>query len=327
MKMLCVLPLAILLLTFVGAQTTQNVSAQDQPINESAEAAVKAVRKFDFGDAVTAEIYKHASKSDLWIYRFDPPGYNSDNGQRPAIVFFFGGGWNSGKVNQFWKHARYLAQRGMVAFLADYRVKNRQGTTPDAAVADGKSAIRWVRENAKRLGIDPDRIAAGGGSAGGHVAATSGICDGLDDPSEQDSPISSKSNALVLFNPVYNNGPDGWGYKRIKKWFPAISPAHNISQDDPPTIVFLGDADRLIAVSTGENFDRQLKEAGVRSELHIYEGQQHGFFNENKSKESFVDTLLKTDAFLVSLGWLHGDADKDFLDSLLTKKQKKNAKN
>ena len=326
MKILFLLPLAFCVAAFLCPQTNHDLLAQDQPSKEIAATAKQVVKKFDFGDAATSEIYKHASNSDLWIYRFNPPGYepnsNIEDHHRPSIVLFFGGGWKSGKVDQFLKQAKYLARRGMVVFLADYRVMNRQGTMPDAAVADGKSAIRWVRSNAKRLGIDPDRIAAGGGSAGGHVAATTGICDGLDDPAEQDSPVSSKPNALVLFNPVYDNGPEGYGYERIEKWFPAISPAHNVSKDDPPTIVFLGSADRLIPVATAEKFDRQLEEVGVRSELHVYDGQPHGFFNENKSKASFVDTVLKTDAFLVSLGWLQGDADKNFLNSLLKKKPK-----
>jgi len=164
-------------------------------------------KKHEFPGA-TAEVYKTASDDQLWIYRFDPVRSTTDVG-RPAVVFFFGGGWNGGTVTQFEQHARYLAARGMVAFVADYRVKSRQKTAPDACVADGKSAIRWVRRHAGRLGVDPDRIAAGGGSAGGHVAATTGICDGLDDPAEKDSTTRSKSNALLLFNPVYDNGPKG----------------------------------------------------------------------------------------------------------------------
>jgi len=118
-------------------------------------------------EGATAEVYKHASGDDLWIYRFEPQAHDPQTDQRPAVVFYFGGGWNGGTVRQFEQHARYLASRGMVAFVADYRVKSRQGTAPNASVADGKSAIRWVRKHAKRLGIDPDRIAAGGGSAGG----------------------------------------------------------------------------------------------------------------------------------------------------------------
>lgn len=275
--------------------------------------------KHDFKGAATAEVYKKASGEDLWVYRFDPEGHDPKKDKRPAVVFFFGGGWNGGTVTQFEQHSKYLASRGMVAFVADYRVKSRQKTGPDACVADGKSAIRFVRENAERFGIDPDRIAAGGGSAGGHVAATTGICDGLDDPAEKDSKISSKANALLLYNPVYDNGPKGYGNSRVTKWFPAISPAHNITKDDPPTITFLGSKDSLIPVATAKKFDADLKNVGVKSEAHIYEGESHGFFNENKSPKSFLDTVLKTDAFLVALGWLEGSADEAKLKSLLKK--------
>jgi len=277
--------------------------------------------KHDFEGAATADIYKTASGDDLWIYRFDPSGHDASKDKRPAVVFFFGGGWNGGTVTQFEQHAKYLAARGMVTFVADYRVKSRQKTSPDACVADGKSAVRWIRKNAARLGIDPDRIAAGGGSAGGHVAATTGICDGLDDPAESGSPVSSKANALLLFNPVYDNGPDGYGHTRVKAWFPAISPAHNITQDDPPTIVFLGSKDSLVPVATAQKFDADLRAVGVQSEVHVYDGQPHGFFNESKSPASFLDTVLKSDAFLVALGWIEGTADHEKLNSLLKKKK------
>ena len=286
-------------------------------IGALASVSIADTQKHDFKGTATAEVYKKASGDDLWIYRFDPKGHDAQNDQRPAVVFFFGGGWNGGSVTQFEQHSKYLAARGMVAFVADYRVKTRQKTGPDACVADGKSAVRWIRRNAKRLGIDPNRIAAGGGSAGGHVAATTGICDGLDDAAEKDSTVSSKADALLLFNPVYDNGPKGYGHDRAKKWFPDISPAHNISKDDPPTIVFLGAEDSLIPVATGKKFDADLKAAGVKSELWLYEGQPHGFFNERKSQKSFLDTVLKMDAFLVSLGWLEGQADETRLHSLL----------
>lgn len=284
--------------------------------------AMAETEKHDFGGAATAEIYKKASGDELWIYRFDPEGHDAAQDSRPAVVFFFGGGWNGGSVAQFEQQAKYLASRGLVTFVADYRVKSRQKTSPEACVADGKSAIRWVRKHAEKLGIDPKRIAAGGGSAGGHVAATTGICDGLDDPADEDASVSSKADALLLFNPVYDNGPDGYGHDRIKTWFPAISPAHNISHDDPPTIVFLGSDDKLIPVATAKKFDADLKAAGVRSEFWIYDGQPHGFFNEKKSPESFLDTVLKADAFLVSLGWLEGSPDEAKLKSLLTKPEK-----
>lgn len=273
--------------------------------------------RHDFGSDITATVYRKASGDDLWIYRFDPPNYRPETDRRPAVVFFFGGGWTGGSVTQFEQHARYLASRGMVSFVADYRVRSRQKTGPDACVADGKSAVRWIRSHAKELGIDPARIAAGGGSAGGHVAATTGICPGLDAPEESGSEISSRSNALLLFNPVYDNGPDGYGHDRAKQWFPAISPAHNISEDDPPTIVFLGTQDGLIPVATAEKFQSDLEAAGVTAELHLYEGEPHGFFNESRNQQAFLDTVMKTDTFLARIGWLSGQADEKFLRSLL----------
>ncbi len=270
------------------------------------------------------EVYKNASGDDLRIYRFDPEGLDPEKDKRPAVVFFFGGGWNGGSPTQFEPHSNYLAGRGIVAFVADYRVKSRQKTTPRECVEDGKSAVRWIRENAARLGIDPDRIAAGGGSAGGHVAAATGICEGFENPSE-DLKVSSKPQALLLFNPVYDNGPKGYGNSRVTEWFPAISPAHNITKDDPPTIVFLGTKDTLIPVSTAEKFDKDLKAVGVKSEAHFYEGEPHGFFNLKlgKGKEQhFVDTVLKMDKFLAGIGFLEGEPDRTILDKIVSGEKK-----
>lgn len=281
------------------------------------------------GTASAIETYKTASETDLKIYIFNPEGHRPSD-KRPAIVFFFGGGWNGGTPAQFEKHSRYLASRGMVAMCADYRVKSRQGTTPFECVADGKSAIRWARANASRLGIDPDRIAAGGGSAGGHVAAATGIVPGLDDPAD-DPAVSSKANALVLFNPVYDNGPGGYGYERVAPRHEEISPAHNIAKGCPPAIVFLGTEDKLIPVATAESFKAKMEAVGARCDLHLYEGQPHGFFNDSKGETFFLDTIRKMDAFLAGLGYLEGEPDEAKMKALLeggpaAKGEKKKAK-
>ncbi len=276
--------------------------------------ALAEAPKLSFDGAV-AEVYKKASGDDLYIYRFDPEGHDPAADQRPAVVFFFGGGWNGGTPSQFEPHSRYLASRGIVAFVADYRVKSRQKVDPNSCVEDGKSAVRWIRENAKRLGIDPAKVMAGGGSAGGHVAAATGMCEGFEAEGE-DTSISSKPVALLLFNPVYDNGEKGYGYARIKQWYPGISPAHNISKDDPPAIVFLGSEDPLIPVSTAEKFRDDMQAVGVESELHVYDGQPHGFFNRGKAGDCFSDTLVKVDAFLVGLGYLSGEVDRDKIAEL-----------
>jgi len=249
--------------------------------------------------------YKEVDGCKLILNAYFPQGHKRHKDQRPAVVFFFGGGWNGGSPSQFAPHCEYLASRGMVAMSADYRVKSRQGTTPFDCVEDGKSAIRYVRQHAKELGVDPKRIAAGGGSAGGHVAAATGTVRGMDEKNE-DSGISSKPNALLLFNPVYDNGPKGYGYDRVQGRHLEISPIHNVRKGIPPSIVFLGDQDKLIPVSTAERFKSLVEKAGGRSDLHVYKDQPHGFFNKGKKGNFFEKTVFEMDRFLSSLGWLKG---------------------
>lgn len=246
-------------------------------------------------------IYKTIDSVSLALDVIYPPDMKA--GKRyPAIIFFFGGGWNGGSIQQFEPHAIHFAKRGMIAIMADYRVKSRHETTPFDAVEDAKSAIRFLRENSESLQIDTSLIAASGGSAGGHLAAAAGTLTELDNPAE-DRNISSKPNALVLFNPVFDNGPDGYGYERIGDRYPEISPIHNIREGAPPTIVFLGTEDRLIPVATAEAFKKKMEVVGSRCELFLYEGQKHGFFNFRNS-EYYQRTLKETDNFLVSLGYI-----------------------
>jgi carboxylesterase type B len=105
--------------------------------------------------------YKKTKQADLEIVVHYPPGWKETD-KRPGIVFFFGGGWMGGTIRQFEPQATHLACRGMVSALADYRVKSRHGVTPKECVEDAKSAVRWLRQNAAKLGIDPDRIVAAG---------------------------------------------------------------------------------------------------------------------------------------------------------------------
>ena len=251
-------------------------------------------------------IYKTVGDVTLKIHLFEPQGHKATD-KRPAIVFFFGGGWNGGSPKQFYPHCAYLASRGMVAAAAEYRIKSKHGTSPYECVRDGKSAVRFLRSNADKLGIDPERLAAGGGSAGGHVAATTATVTAFNQ-TDEDTTVSCVPNALVLFNPVYDNGPDGYGQSRVKERWREFSPMHNIRKGIPPAIVFLGTKDKLIPVKTGETFRDMMREVGSRSELFLYEDQPHGFFNFGKSGNKFyVQTVTEMDKFLASLDYLKGD--------------------
>lgn len=252
-------------------------------------------------DAVKTFTYKKTKQAELAIHVHYPPGWTKDD-KRPAIVFFFGGGWTSGKIEQFEPQASYLASRGMVAARADYRVKSRHQVSPNACVEDAKSAVRWLRQNAARLGIDPDRIVASGGSAGGHIAACT-ACPGLDAKAE-DVKISSKPNALLLFNPVlrFEGIPELMArINQDEKLGKALSPTLCLDRDTPPTLLFYGKEDRLL--EQGEEFLEKSKKLGHTADLFVAEGVGHGFFNRSPWREK---TLLRTDTFLESLGYLKG---------------------
>jgi len=260
-------------------------------------------------EGARVETYKTVgdTKLDLWMLAPAAPAAAG----RPAIVFFFGGGWTSGSPQQFEPQCRHLSRRGIVAITADYRVASRHDAKPVDCVSDARSAIRWVRANAARLGVDPRRIAAGGGSAGGHIAACTAFIADFDDPRE-DARVSARPDALVLFNPALVLAPlqglalDGaFGARvpasRLGAEPARLSPAHHVGPDAPPTIIFHGRADSTVPVATAEAFTRRMREAGNRCELVGYDDQPHGFFNRDPW---LTKTLEATDAFLESLGWI-----------------------
>jgi len=260
------------------------------------------------------KIYKTIGDVKLGMYLYYPENHTSKD-KSPAIVFFFGGGWRGGSVAQFEKQAKYFASRGMVAGIADYRVLSRHQTKAIQCVADAKSAIRWVRSNADKLGVDPQRIVASGGSAGGHIAACTGVVSGMEEQGE-DTAISSKPNALVLFNPAMVLAPiDGKNIleDRMKTMIDRvgdepvkISPYHHVKSGQPPSIIFFGTDDKLLLGA--DFFATAAKQVGNRCELLTWEGERHGFFNYGRAKNKpYTETVHAADKFLASLGYLDGE--------------------
>jgi acetyl esterase/lipase len=248
-------------------------------------------------------IYKTVGETPLKLLVDKPDDWKAGD-KRPAVVWFFGGGWVGGSIKQFQRHAAYLAKRGMVGIRVEYRVIPKGDNGPPLmCVADAKSALRYVHSHAAELGIDAERIAAGGGSAGGHLAAFTAMVGGLDDP-QDDLNTTCKPKALVLFNPVFDNGPGQWGHERVGSRYREFSPAHHIAKGAPPTIVFLGEKDDLIPVKVVTDFEGKMKRVGARCDVHLYPDVGHGFFNR---PEYFTRTMIEVDKFLASLGWLEGE--------------------
>lgn len=257
-------------------------------------------------DNKSVVVFKSTPEGELRIRLFFPKDWRADD-RRPAIVFFFGGGFVGGTPSQFTTKAEYLASRGMVAASAEYRVRNTHHTAPEKSIEDAKSAIRWMRANARRLGIDPDRLLAGGGSAGGTCAAFAAFNTSFEPPGE-DASVSARPNALVLYNPALGLGDDASAVKSrprqevehlrrfLVKW--------KVTKNGPPAILFFGTDDALLAPA--RNFVKQMAAAGNRVELYTAEGQKHGFFNDRAGSPWHAACLRQTDIFLASLGYLQG---------------------
>lgn len=247
-------------------------------------------------------VYKKTPQGELKLHIFSPPAPNAAV-QRPCIVFFFGGAWKSGSYMQFVPQAEYLASRGMIAACADYRISSIHKTTPDKCVEDAKSAMRWVRAHAHEIGVDPEKILAGGGSAGGHLAACTALVPGFD-AAEDDKSVSCKPVAMVLFNPALDltgagrEFPDADGKDLAK----AISPSLYLAKDAPPAIIFFGTADKMAGM--GSDYLAKAKELGARAELFTAADMPHGFFNRSPWTEI---TARQMDVFLTSLGYLSGE--------------------
>lgn len=253
-------------------------------------------------DTVKEFIYKKAPEGELKMLVHLPPDWKKED-KRSAIVFFFGGGWRAGSVDQFKTQAEYLAGRGMVAARADYRVSSRHQTTPDACVEDAKSAVRYLREHAGELGIDPNRVAGSGGSAGGHIAACAAVLDGFE-AKDENAKVSSRPNLLVLFNPALDLTTVGREIKNAKGEDIAktITPVLYLKKETVPAVIFFGTDDRLI--DGGQKWVAKAKELGCAAELHTAEGQKHGFFNRSPWREA---TLRQADVFLTAHGYLKGE--------------------
>lgn len=240
-----------------------------------------------------ARVYRTASGRALRLQIFTP---DDKLASRPAILIFFGGGWQAGNVNVFADRARAYAAAGYVAILPDYRVSCRDRSTPADAVADGKAAYAWVRAHARSLGIDLKRIVLSGGSAGGHLALMTAL----------GAPPAERPAALVLYNPAVDLSamPEYINLPAAKAR--RISPLYRPLRGLPPTIVFNGDADRTVPIDLMHTFCAKMMAAGGRCDLVAYAGQDHGFFHSKKldpaiGTSPYADTLARSVAFLDGL--------------------------
>ena len=242
----------------------------------------------------------------------------SGAGPFPGVVFIHGGAWSSGSKADFQRQASYLATQGYVCVSINYRLS--QEAPYPAALYDAKAAVRWMRANAAKYGIDPNRIAAAGGSSGGQLVALLGTTGSVKtmEGNAGNPGFSSRVEAVVAFNPLTDfvsaiektENPEavtkavhaflGGPLEKVPEVYVEASPIAHVGTDSAPFLLLHGTADTTLPFSQSVEMRDALQSVGVRAELYSAEGGNHGFFNfppfyepALKRMQEFLDSVLK----------------------------------
>jgi len=246
-------------------------------------------------------IYKTSAGQPRQMEIYFPPNHDPATAKVPGLILFHGGGWTGGSLSQFRTACAYFASRGLVCATAEYQMLSKADVAKRAkgeshkrvCVTDAKSAIRWFKQKAPELGIDPQRIITGGGSAGGHVSALATLNPGLNDPADP-ADIDTGVVAYVWFNPAFtaDDSVDA-----------EIDVLNHIKPTLAPAIAFFGTKDPW--KKGWDTAYQKLKSSGnTTTELWVAEGQSHSFFNKGPWQKV---TLIAADRFLIQQGLLNGE--------------------
>ena len=253
-------------------------------------------------DLVYASPNGHALHLDL----FAPKGA----GPFPAVVYVHGGGFSAGNKIAFWRQAAYMATKGFVGVSIEYRLS--QEARYPAALNDCKAAVRWLRANAALYHVDPARIGAAGGSAGGHLVAMLGTTADIPalEGDEGNAKFSSRVRAVAAFNPAVDfvsagkSGPAdskssissflGATYEENPKVWEEATPLMRVSKQSAAFLFLHGTADTTVPFQASVDMLNRLKKAGAVAEIFPADGANHGFF---QSPPFFEPAMLRMEAF------------------------------
>lgn len=233
---------------------------------------------------------------DLECDIFHPP---DDAAERAAVLIIHGGGWQTGDRSQLQGYAIQLARFGLVCVCSEYRLSG-ESIWP-AQIHDVKAAIRWMRANHARLGIDPEKIAVSGNSAGAHLALMVAATPQLEEfEGEGGNPgIGSHCAGVVaIYPPTLLRTSDAggaidrlFGGKAARAIEDAASPLTYAREDFPPTMLIHGNADNTVPVAASLQMYRALSESGAKVEVHIYDGAPHAFDAVPEFGRQLVDLM------------------------------------
>jgi len=238
---------------------------------------------------------------------FEPTSNTPDT--RTAILLIHGGGWNKGNASWMDADAAPYASLGMLALSLDYRLSDGLIVTPFDALADVRTAIRWMRAEARRLRIDPTKIAVLGESAGAHLAAAAAV---LSEPYGSD--ISAKPNLLILSSPAVSVAQLE-SFQKLSggsAQAASLSPDLHIGANLPPTLVLQGEKDSISPAQDAITFCERMVANNNICVLKLYRNVGHMFTRNLWQQDDYssIDQDISKQAgeasisFLRALGFL-----------------------
>jgi acetyl esterase/lipase len=208
----------------------------------------------------------------------------------PGLIFVHGGSWSGGNRKIYGYYCQHFAEKGYVAATIDYRLS---GEAPfPAAIQDVNCAIRWMRANAAKLGVDPNKIGLVGGSAGGHLVLLAAYAN-TDDPELEGTGgnpgVNSRVQAVIdLYGPVQLKASKSARRNSVLKFmggktteeapelYAKASPFNHLTKDAPPTLILHGTVDELVSIAQSDKLAAKLGELGVPYLYDRQEGWHHG---------------------------------------------------
>ncbi|MBL9156003.1 MAG: alpha/beta hydrolase [Verrucomicrobiales bacterium] len=240
-------------------------------------------------------VYKKIADRELELRVFLPEGWKAGD-RRPCFHIIHGGGWGGMDPSRMYPFAADFARRhGMVGISVQYRLYQPGIATVFDCVKDARSSVRYVRAHAGELGIDPAKIVVSGGSAGGHLAASTAVFDAVNEETD-DLAVSCRPDVMILLFPVIDTSAEGYGQAKIGERWRELSPLHHVRAGLPPTLTFHGTGDTVTPFAGAKAFHEAMLAAGNKSALDVNEGGKHGYLMFEESL--YEDTLTKAAAFL-----------------------------
>ena len=246
--------------------------------------------------------YAKRDKVNLKLHFFVPKKLEL----KSSVLLFHGGGWAFGSSYSLFKICKSLAKEGILCASADYRLALKHDTKVKDSMLDAADAYKWMVKNSEKLNIKKDQIMVGGGSSGGHLAASLAMI-----PDEKNETYDN-IKAMILFNPALNTSalnaeiPENIDERRKNLWlyvrklfegkFEDLSPSNFIRSDLPPSIIFHGEKDKTIPIFLIEDFTKEMKEKGNQVDLLKWKDNGHQFYRWDK--KAYPEVMEKLVSFV-----------------------------